>query len=374
MLRKVLILGCYGAFGQLISAALAGHGGDVRAVIAGRDREAGSRMAQQLGVEFALCDARDAAALANVVQSVSLVINTAGPFRQGDYAVAEACIRAGCHYLDIADGRAYVTGISALDGAAHARSVMVCSGVSVTPAVTSAMVRALSRGLAGVTEIHGAMSPGNRNPRGRSAIQSILAYVGAPVRVMKSGQWVRSFGWTEGEWVEFPPPVGRRHVYLCDVPDLDLFPEHFGARTVTFKAGLELAAFNYGLSALGLARRLVRRLDLPRLAPVLIKLSLLFYSLGSTRGGLGVWIAGVNERGARETRRMALIAPTNGPQVAVSPAVVLARRILAGDVPRIGACPCTGLIEIEAVAGYLSAYGIELVTDEGGRRLSDAVV
>src|SRR3712207_8318986 len=49
------------------------------------------------------------------------VIDAAGPFQHGGYAVAEACIGAGVSYLDLADGRRFVVGIDALD--ARARNV-----------------------------------------------------------------------------------------------------------------------------------------------------------------------------------------------------------------------------------------------------------
>ena len=50
-----------------------------------------------------------------------IVVDATGPFQGRDHRVAAACIEAGCHYLDIADGRDFVAGIGALDAAARAQ-------------------------------------------------------------------------------------------------------------------------------------------------------------------------------------------------------------------------------------------------------------
>jgi hypothetical protein len=71
---------------------------------------------------------------------VGTVIHTAGPFQGQDYTVARAAIDAGCHYVDLADGRQFVTGIVALDAAAKSRGLTSASGASSVPALSSAVV------------------------------------------------------------------------------------------------------------------------------------------------------------------------------------------------------------------------------------------
>ena len=53
-----------------------------------------------------------------------VVIHTSGPFQAQDYHVAKACIVQGCHYIDLADGRAFVDGITVLDEAAIVAAVL----------------------------------------------------------------------------------------------------------------------------------------------------------------------------------------------------------------------------------------------------------
>ena len=54
-----------------------------------------------------------------------LVIHTVGPFQHQSYAVAEAAIAAGAHYCDLADARAFVRNIGALDFAAREQGVAI---------------------------------------------------------------------------------------------------------------------------------------------------------------------------------------------------------------------------------------------------------
>jgi hypothetical protein len=71
---------------------------------------------------------------------VSTLIHTAGPFQGQGYEVARAAIKAGCSYLDLADGRAFVSGITKLDAEARAAGVAVISGASSLPALSAAVV------------------------------------------------------------------------------------------------------------------------------------------------------------------------------------------------------------------------------------------
>src|SRR4051812_37471998 len=123
--RKVVILGGYGTFGRHIAEKLAACP-EAQVTIAGRHAEKGLPLARSLDAEFRLCDARDVTSLRQALANAWLVINAAGPFQAGNYSIPQTCIDLGCHYLDLADGRAYVVNIVQLDEAARARNVFVC--------------------------------------------------------------------------------------------------------------------------------------------------------------------------------------------------------------------------------------------------------
>jgi hypothetical protein len=217
-----------------------------------------------------------------------------------------------------------------------------------------------------VRSIKVALTAGNRNRAGASTIASILSYVGRPVRVWENGRWRERAGWAMGEHAEFPQPVGRRRVQLCDVPDLELFPGLFGAENVIFKAGVELAALNYAIGALGQVRRSVPSLNLPAVARPLVAFSRLFNRLGTFRGSVAVWVTGDDGK----AMSLALVAPCNGPRVPAAAAVLLARKVLTGDIPVCGAFACAGLIGLNEFADHLAPFGIWVARGEGDRWLT----
>ena len=120
--------------------------------------------------------------------------------------------------------------------------------MSSTPAITSALIASVASDFAQIEEIHIVLSPGNQNPRGAATIAAVLSYLGRTIRIWKDGRWVERPGWGDAQRLQLPAPVGRRRVHNCEVPDLELFPTLFGARTVRFSAGLELNVLNYLLS------------------------------------------------------------------------------------------------------------------------------
>jgi hypothetical protein len=235
-------------------------------------------------------------------------------------------------------------------------------GASTTPAITSAVVAELRPSFQRIRSIKVALSAGNKIQAGVSTFASILAYVGSPVRVWQDRQWREISGWGLGEFIEFPKPVGRRRVQLCNVPDLEIFPQQFEADSVIFKAGVELNLFNYALVILAKVRCLRPSLNLPALAVPLVRLSKLFKWLGTPHGSFAVW---VSDDAGRE-KALAFVAPQNGPRVPSSPAILLARKLLAGDTSARGAFPCVGFISLAEFAEHLASLGIFIVRGENG--------
>ena len=120
-----------------------------RVRIVGRNATIGGNLAHRIGAEFRAADCGDRESLRRAVDGSFLVIHAAGPFQGADYRVAELCLDLGAHYLDLADARDFVADIGRLDDEARRRGLMVASGVSSTPAITSAMIRSSSPSSAG---------------------------------------------------------------------------------------------------------------------------------------------------------------------------------------------------------------------------------
>jgi hypothetical protein len=352
--QKIVVIGGYGTFGSLISEQL--HN-SANLVIAGR-HAAGENFAHSIGAGFVLCNAKDQGSLQKAIAGAFIVINASGPFMPGDYSIPQTCIEENCHYLDLADNREYLKGFNQLDRLAKEIGIFACTGASTTPAVTYALVSELSTQFEKIRSIKIYLSAGNKNTAGVSTFESILSYVGTPLKVWKDGQWQLFSGWGLSEIVNFPPPVGKRFVQLCNVPDLELFPGLFGADEVMFKAGVELSIFNIGLSMLAQVKKYVPSIHLPALTKLLVKTSRLFKNFGSFSGGVLVKLADPSEH----SNSLAFVTSANGPRIPTASAVLLAKKILSEGPPDHGAFPCVGFISLDEIQNYLEPFGIQLIS------------
>ncbi|MEW5963873.1 MAG: saccharopine dehydrogenase NADP-binding domain-containing protein [Pseudomonadota bacterium] len=366
-MTRILVVGGYGVFGSRLAERLARES-DLEVVVAGR-REAKARAAAAAlaptataRVTAAAVDAGtiDAAALSRLAPVV--VVNAAGPFQSQDYHLAEACIAARAHYVDLADARRFVTGITALDGAAKSAGVAVISGASSVPGLSSAVIRDLAASFARIRAIDIAISPGNSFDPGVATTASILSWVGRPFTARIGGATRTIHGWQGLARRDFPG-LGPRWLGYADVPDLDLLPERYpDAETVRFRAGVEVGAFHVGLYALswlvraGLVGDAAARLARPLLA---MKRRLSF--LGSDRGGMLVVVEGTGRDGAMLKRQWHLVAGSgHGPYVPTLAAVILAKRLPRGSADLLGAMPCVDLLTPAEVAAEVADLDIEM--------------
>src|SRR3989344_732572 len=288
--KRILVRGGSGVLGRRISRAVTAIP-SAECIIGGRRPQKDAQFAGA-NVTCLVVNANEPASLRRALDGVFAVVNAAGPFQGHNYTVAETCAGMGIHYVDIADARAYVEGITRLQRRAQQRDCLIVSGASSVPAVSAALADMLASEFDHISEIHVSFSPGNKNPLGVATVRAILSYTGVSLRVKEQGRWRYAFGWSESKAVRFPKPVGKRRVYLCDVPDLDIFPARYGAQTVTFRAGLELSLFNYGLAILGRMRRRGWIKNLSGWAPGLAATGHLFRAFGSVAGGLQAQIGG----------------------------------------------------------------------------------
>jgi len=357
--KRILVLGGYGVFGSRISQAIA-RIPTAECVIGGpRPQKAAPYLNEN--TTAVTVNVRDPAGLRRALGGVFAVVNAAGPFQARDYAAAEACAGAGIHYIDLADARAYVEGIGRLNRRAQQHNCLIVSGAGATPTISSLLVEMLLPEFDRISEIHTAVSIGNRNPRGKAAVCSMLACDGSAIRLKERGKWRYAYGWSEPQTVRFPEPVGRRRVYLCDVPDLDIFPARYGAQTVTFRAGLEKNLFNYGLALLGRMRRHRWIKNLPGWAPGLIATGKLFRNAGAYASGMRVLVRG-RRNGQDFEHTVYLIArDENATAIPCSPSVALIRQWVEHGVPQTGAVPGVGLLKWSDVRNELANYDITLV-------------
>ena len=366
-MMRVLVIGGYGFFGRRLVERLSKQAG-LHITIAGRSSAAGHALACKLRptatseLAVAAIDALNPAFASQLNPlNPAVVVNASGPFQGQNYQVAQACIAAGVHYIDLADGRSFVTGISALNADALSAKVLVTSGASSVPALSSAATDHLTRGLQIVKTIDIGISPGNRTERGLSTMQGILSYCGKelpPSEGRPSVAWLKSYRHT------YPAPVGSRLHSHCDVPDLVLFPARYpGCPEVRFGAGLELEFLHRGMNLMAWMAQHGLVKNWADHAQWLKKAADLFQTWGTDSGAMHVTVSGTTVQGQSVCRQWQLIATDGeGPYVPTLAASALIRKIAAADHTMYGARPCVDLLNLGDFAREMQ--GLKIVTSE----------
>lgn len=370
MSYRILVMGGYGNFGQRICRELVKEA-NTALIIAGRSRQRADDFINTLNAGNVSAARIDLAIpgwqAAILKQQPDLLIHTCGPFQGQGYALAEHCIRNGIHYLDLADGREFVTGFGQLDSLARQHGVCAISGASTVPALSAAVIDALLPDFAQVDSIDHGINPGNQTPRGLATVRSILSYCGRPFLQWRDGQWQTAYGWQGLVRRHYPPPMGTRCLSYCDIPDLALLPARYpGVRSVVFRAGLELPLLHIGTWLLSWLSRWRLVDNWASYARSLTTASECFSRFGSTRGGMHVEITGRDHAGNSLQSRWYLLADGgDGPQVPCTSAVILARKFIRHEMCAVGAMPCMGLFTLDEFVHALSQYNIRTFIERG---------
>jgi len=370
---KVLVLGGYGTFGSRLVRLLADEP-RLSFIVAGRSLDAAQAFCRSVtvrgGIEAAVVDRNGALEDAFRALKPDVVVDCSGPFQAygGDpYRVVRACLALGIAYLDLADGSAFVEGIAQFDAAAKARGVVVLSGASTFPVLSTAVVRALSAGWRRVRDVVVALAPSPHIDLGRSVIGAIASYAGKPVRLWRGGRSATGAGMIEARRFTVGAPgmlplVSRRFA-LADVPDLRLAPALYpGLESIWMGVGTLPAITHRMLSALACLVRL-------RLLPSLGFLAPLFHATsrvvrwGEARGGMAVLVRGDDADGMAAERPWHVIAEGDtGPFIPAMAAAALLRKMLDGPRPAAGARSAAEDVTLDDYAPWFAAKAIRTGT------------
>ncbi|WP_447757008.1 saccharopine dehydrogenase NADP-binding domain-containing protein [Sphingopyxis fribergensis] len=357
---RVLVIGATGVFGSRL-AELAAREPGLALTLAARGRAKLDTLAARLGgLPVRMLDR--AALTAADLAGFDVVVDAAGPFQASAPTVIEAAIAARVHYVDLADGRAFVAAIGAHDAAAKAAGISVTTGASSIPALSHAVIDALTDGWQGIDRIRIGIFPGNRAPRGLAVVQAILSYVGHPVRVWRGARWTDVPGWGMlHRWTV--PGVGARWASVCDTPEQDLLVKRYHPRdSAEFFAGMELSILHLGLAVLALPVRWGWIASLRPASRPLLAVAKWLLPLGSDVGAMDIVVDGRDARNEAVEARWTLRADGNrGPYVPTLAALALLRRFQRGFGPPAGARACSGLLTLAESDGDFKRLGI--VTD-----------
>ena len=355
--QRILLVGATGVFGSRLAELAAREPGlDLTLCARGRTKlEAlGARLG---GLPVRVLDRERITA--DDLAGFNVVIDAAGPFQASTPTVIEAAIVARVHYIDLADGRAFVAAIGAHDAAAKAAKISVTTGASSIPALSHAVIDALTCGWQGIDRIKIGIFPGNRAPRGLAVVQAILSYVGRPVRVWRAGCWTDVPGWgLVHRWRI--PGVGARWASVCDTPEQDLLVEHYRPHeSAEFFGGMELSILHLGLALLASPVRWGWIASLRPASRPLLAIAKWLLPFGSDIGAMDIRICGRDAEGETREARWTLRADGNrGPYVPTLAALTMLRRLRDGMPPPAGAHACVGLLTLVESEADFDRLGI----------------
>ncbi len=363
MKTRVLIIGGYGNFGRFIARMLA-RDDNIQLIIAGRNQEKARTLASTLKTqnapETAGLDVHEPLDAALEVINPDIVIHTPGPFQGQTYKVARACIRNGCHYVDLADARAFVDGIDELDQLAREQGILICAGASSVPCLTAAIVDEYIDKFARLEGLDYGIATAQRTNRGLATTSAVLSYAGKPFKTLVNGEMTDIYGWLGLRWRKFWG-LNVRALGNCDVPDLAIFPKRYpDLRTIRFRAGLELKFLHLFLWMFSGMARFRLFPPLQPLAPFMLRISYLFDVFGRDDSGFFMRLTGEGEEGeAREISFDLVAHHGDGLNIPVMPAILMARKLAKGEINERGAFPCVGFISLDEYLTALSEFDIQ---------------
>ena len=358
-MKRVLIIGGYGNFGRFISRSLANQD-NIRLIIAGRSEDKAQSLANTLNAEAAVLDIHES--LEAKLQEINpdVVIHTSGPFQQQGYDVAEACISCGANYIDLADGREFVSNIGSLDERAKDAGVLVVSGASSVPCLTSALIDDFQKEFEVLESLDYGITTAQKTTRGLATTAAILGYTGKSFKTLINGKDSDVYGWQSLHGRRYSS-LGLRLLGNCNVPDLQLFPGRYpDLKTIRFYVGLELPFIHITLWSLSWLVRIGLIKSLKPTASILLKLSFLFDWLGSANSGFHMDLSGRSKSGEHQVIHFELIAREgDGPFIPCMPVILLAKRLANNQISEKGAKPCIGLISKDEYLDALKELNIE---------------
>ncbi|KQJ92379.1 uncharacterized protein LOC106866586 isoform X2 [Brachypodium distachyon] len=253
--RRVLVLGGTGRAGGATATALSDLRPDLSILVAGRNREKGTKLVSKLGErsEFVQLDIHNARRLEAVMESVDLVVHAAGPFQREDKcAVMQAAISTKTGYADVCDGMDYSWRAKSLHEEAKAAGVPALITAGISPGVSNVMaaelVRAAKSENCGEPErlrfFYYIAGTGGAGP---TALGTSFLLLGEDVIAYHKGREIKLKPYSGARNIDFGEGIGKKDVYLLNLPEVKSTHKFLGVPTVSARFGSDPFIWNWGM-------------------------------------------------------------------------------------------------------------------------------
>ena len=182
---NALVYGANGYTGRLVVEECLRRG--LRPVLSGRSVEVAElARAHQLDARLAALD--DPIHLLEALSGITVVLHCAGPFSRTSKPMADACLAAGVHYLDITGEISVFETLAARNNEAKARGVMLLPGIGFDVVPSDCLAAQLKRKLPGAVRLRLAFQSTGGMSRGTAT--TMVENVGKGGAIRRDGRIV----------------------------------------------------------------------------------------------------------------------------------------------------------------------------------------
>ncbi|URD77327.1 Saccharopine dehydrogenase [Musa troglodytarum] len=242
---RVLILGGTGRVGGSTATALSKLCPSLQLLIAGRNREKGAALVSKLGknAEFVEVNIESTNMLEKTLEDVDLVVHAAGPFQKAENcSVLEAAISTKTAYVDICDDTDYSQKAKSFHSEAVAAGVPAITTGGIYPGVSNVMAAEL---------VHSAKSENaGSGGAGPTILATSFLLLGEDVIAYNKGEMIKVKPYSGVLNIDFGKGIGKRDVYLLNLPEVRSTYEILGVPNVSARFGTAPFFWNWGMQAI----------------------------------------------------------------------------------------------------------------------------
>lgn len=320
---RIVIYGANGFTGILVARRAKDRG--LRPVLAGRSAEVES-LAAELGFESRRFGLDDPAALDRGLADAAVVLHCAGPFSRTSRPMADACLRAGAHYVDITGEAAVFEALAARDAEAKARGVMLLPGAGMDVVPTDCLAAHLKRRLPSAVRLAlafrttGGISRGTATTMAENLPKGGLVRKGGRLERVPVAWKAREIDYGRGPRLSVTIPWGDVSTswYSTGIPDVEVYTAMPRSRLVALRLARPLFPL---LGGKGIQAFLKRRIDARGAGPDLAR---------RQAGGAWFWGEVEDAAGGRAVSRQ---RTPEGYTLTALTTVGVAEKVLAGQAP-----------------------------------------
>ncbi|KAL5566684.1 hypothetical protein UlMin_029848 [Ulmus minor] len=255
---RILVLGGTGRVGESTAIALSKLCPELRLVIGGRNREKGAAVVDTIGGDskFSEVDIDNPKSLEAALSAVDLVVHVAGPFQQTENCpVLEAALKTKTAYVDVCDDMNHAFRAKSFNDKAVAANVPAIITGGICPGVSNVMAAELVR--AATSESKGkperlrffyyAAGTGGAGP---TTLVTSFLLLGEEVVAYNKGKKIKLKPYSGMLNIDFGRGIGKRDVYLMNLPEVRSAHEFLGVPTVSARFGTAPFFWNWGMEAM----------------------------------------------------------------------------------------------------------------------------